>query len=282
MKTDELVSIIIPTFNSSNTISHCLKSIVKQRYNPIEIIVVDNFSTDNTREIAEDFNTTIIEIKTERAKARNIGIQHAKGTYVFSLDSDMELEIDVIKECVNKIESIKNAGGVIIPEISVGPSFWVKVRNFERSFYNETKIESARFFKKQIIDDIGGYEEDIVFFEESTLPQKIERNGFRIDLRITSHIIHHEENFNFFKWLNKKYYYAQKIGPYLEKYDKYATSQISPLYRLRIFLNKNNIKRFIRHPILAFGVFELKFFEYAISAMGYLSSKKSDELNEQN
>ena len=277
MNSKELVSVIIPTFNSAYTLKPCLKSIKKQSYNPIEIIIVDNFSKDKTREIAKEFNAKIFEIKTERAKARNAGIKQANGMYIFSLDSDMELEIDVIKECVSKINSIDNAGGVIIPEISVGKSFWVKVRNFERSFYSDTKIESARFFKKEILEDLGGYEEDIVFFEESTLPQKIERNGFRIDLRITSHILHHEENFNFFKWLKKKFYYAQKIGPYLKKYNQYATYQISPMYRLTIFFNNTNMKRFITHPILAFGVFELKFFEYIFSAMGYLSSRKGDE-----
>jgi len=83
---------------------------------------------------------------------------------------------------------------------------------------------------------VSGYEENIVFFEESTLPQKIERKGYRTDLRIQSQIIHHEETFNFFKWLQKKYYYAQRMGLYKEQYGQYASSQISPFYRITIFI----------------------------------------------
>ena len=53
MKTNPLVSVIIPTKNSAEFIGKCLRSIVKQSYKNIEIIVVDNYSTDKTREIVE-------------------------------------------------------------------------------------------------------------------------------------------------------------------------------------------------------------------------------------
>jgi len=274
---NELVSIIIPTYNSAHSIKSCLESIKKQSYGAIEVIVIDNFSSDHTRSIAKEFDVTIIKKNSERATARNIGIQHAKGIYILSLDSDMELNIDVIHECVNIMKTCPKAGGIIIPEISVGKSFWVAVRNFERSFYADTTIESARFFKKDIVENVSGYEENIVFFEESTLPQKIERKGYRTDLRIQSQIIHHEETFNFFKWLQKKYYYAQRMGLYKEQYGQYASSQISPFYRITIFINHRNFKRFLSHPILAFGIVWLKTFEFLFSAFGYFLKNRGDE-----
>jgi glycosyltransferase involved in cell wall biosynthesis len=269
--TNKLVSIIIPTYNSSPWIRSCLASIQKQTYPSIEVIIVDNFSEDDTVDIAQEFNTRIIKKRSERSIARNEGINQSNGTYILSLDSDMELETDVVSECVHIFENHIKAGGVVIPEISFGKSYWVKVRNYERSFYEHTKIESARFFKKALIEKVSGYEEDIVFFEESTLPQKIEKLGYDISLRIHSHIIHHEEYFDILQWLKKKFYYAQHIGIYKKKYSSYANDQMNPFYRFDTFL-KNKDKRFFSKPFLAFGVIVLKTLEYLFSGLGILFS----------
>jgi glycosyltransferase involved in cell wall biosynthesis len=266
----ELVSIVIPTYNSEKSIETCIKSIKKQIYDNIEIIIVDNYSSDETNNIAKKYDSSIIKTKSERAKARNMGIKKAKGEFILSLDSDMELTSGVIEECVELMKNSNRSGGIIIPEISFGNTFWIKVRNFERSFYAGTKIESARFFKKELVQQVNGYEENIVFFEESTLPQKIEKIGYSTNLRIKSNIIHHEEDFNIIKWLKKKFYYAKKIGVYREKYNQYASNQISPLYRLNTFLGNNNYKKFFSRPILAFGVLILKILEYIFSFIGYI------------
>ena len=163
--TQPLVSVIIPTYNSEETLSWCLKSLRKQTYKNIEIILIDNFSTDKTIEIAKKYDVKIIQVKSERAKAKNIGLKNANGMYVLFIDSDMELSPKVIEECVRLIESNPWIGGVIIPERSVGDSFWVKVRDFERSFYVGTLIESPRFFRKDLALKANGFDEDMVFYE---------------------------------------------------------------------------------------------------------------------
>jgi len=126
-----LVSIVIPTFNSEKTIGKCLESIRDQTYKNVEIIVVDKFSEDKTVEIAKSYGARIIQDYGERARAKNIGLKHAKGKYVLFVDSDMELSKNVAKECVELMEKDNKIGGIIIPEISVGNGFWVKVRDFE-------------------------------------------------------------------------------------------------------------------------------------------------------
>jgi len=142
------VSIVIPAYNSEKTLEKCLKSIRDQTYGNIEIIVVDKFSKDRTVEIAKRYGARIIYDEGERTRAKNIGLEKAKGKYVLFVDSDMELSKKVVEECVNFIESDESIGGIIIPERSVGRSFWVKVRDFERSFCVRIKRESARFFQK--------------------------------------------------------------------------------------------------------------------------------------
>lgn len=135
------VSVIIPTCNSEKTLELCLKSLINQSYNDIEIIVVDRFSADRTVEIAERYEAKVYQLDCERAKAKNFGLNKAKGKYVLFVDSDMELSRDVVKECVEMAEKDDKVGGVIIPERSVGDGFWVKVRDFERSFYAGAEVK---------------------------------------------------------------------------------------------------------------------------------------------
>jgi glycosyltransferase involved in cell wall biosynthesis len=89
-----LFSIIIPTYNRSDLIQSTLNSILAQTYGNWECIVVDDGSTDDTREIIKEFSKTDPRIKyvhqenAERSAARNNGIEHAKGEWICFLDSD--------------------------------------------------------------------------------------------------------------------------------------------------------------------------------------------------
>ncbi|MEM4731518.1 MAG: glycosyltransferase [Candidatus Aenigmatarchaeota archaeon] len=66
-----LVTIIVPTFNSEKTLQLCLESIRKQTYKNIEVIVVDNYSTDSTVSVAKKYDAKVIQVRGERARAKN-------------------------------------------------------------------------------------------------------------------------------------------------------------------------------------------------------------------
>jgi glycosyltransferase involved in cell wall biosynthesis len=269
-----LVSVIIPTFNSARFLDKCLSSLVDQKYGRIEIIVVDDGSTDGTIKVAEKYPCKVfMNPKRGRAEAKNEGIKLSCGDYLFFVDSDMELTPNVISECVNLAKNDKHVGGIVIPEHSVGKSFWVKVRDFERSFYAGTIVESARLFPAKLVKEVGGYEEGLIFFEESTLPYKIRRKGYDVLRRIESVIIHHEEDFSLVTWLRKKFYYGQSIEAYQRKYGDYLKMQGNVWFRFRFFTR--NWKRFGSLPKLALGVIVLKSLEYfaAISGMIYARLK---------
>jgi len=267
---EPLVSIVIPTRNSEKTLPLSLASIKKQTYKNIEIIVVDNYSSDRTREIAEHFEAKVYLLRSERTRAKNFGTKVARGEYVLFIDSDMELTPHVIEESIKLMKTDPTIGGIVIPERSVGSSFWVKVRNFERSFYVGTAIESARFFRRDLALKVGGFDEEVVFFEESTLPQKIESLGYDVKARISSYILHHEDDFSLFRWLKKKYYYGKTAKQYIQKYKEYMNEQIGLLYRFRLFFKS---KRFWNKPHLAFGVIALKILEYFVAGIGYLAGE---------
>ena len=86
-----LISIIVPTFNRSHFLSTTLNSILNQKYQNFELIVVDDGSTDNTPEILKKYNNKLTIIRQENkgvSSARNLGITKAKGEYIAFCDSD--------------------------------------------------------------------------------------------------------------------------------------------------------------------------------------------------
>jgi glycosyltransferase involved in cell wall biosynthesis len=259
-----LVSVIIPTRNNEKTITKCLLSIKRQSYPNIEIIVIDAFSTDQTRNLAEGLGAQVMQLRSERTKAKNYGAELANGDYVLFVDSDMILQPNVVRECLDACAK-GAAAGVIIPEASIGKGVWVRIRNFERSMYQGTKIESARFFVRKHVLEVGGFDEDIIIYEESTLQQKLERSRYKVNARIKSFILHDEDGFEIMKWLRKKQYYSNTLKIYAERYPEYAREQLDVKNRINIFLSNGNLKRLIRHPIPAFGVFVLKGLEYVYS-----------------
>ena len=262
---NDRVSVIIPTLNSAKTLYKCLESIILQSYENIEIIVIDGYSSDNTTEIASKFNATIYLIAGERTTAKNYGISKSTGDFLFFVDSDMIVQPDVISECVFICSGNRTIVGVVIPERSVGCRFWVRVRDFERTLYTGSKIESARFFRKPFVVQVGGFDEDITFYEESTLPQKLEMRGRIVNKRISSFILHDEEEFDLAKWLRKKHYYSANAALYSRKYPKYAKIQTKISHRIRILLSNCNWKKLIRHPTLSIGLFLLKTLEFFAS-----------------
>jgi teichuronic acid biosynthesis glycosyltransferase TuaG len=91
----DLVSIIMPAYNAGKYIKHSIESVIKQDYPNWELIIVDDCSNDNTKEIVElyssvDGRVKIISLNNNGgiAKARNIAINHSNGRYIAFLDSD--------------------------------------------------------------------------------------------------------------------------------------------------------------------------------------------------
>ena len=92
-----LVSVVIPTRNSSKTIEECLSTIKKQSYQNIETIIVDSKSTDDTHEIATARGCKVISTDWKLLGARYLGCKAAVGDYVLMLDSDHVLIQDTVE-----------------------------------------------------------------------------------------------------------------------------------------------------------------------------------------
>lgn len=103
-----LVSVIVPAFNAEKYIARCINSVLLQTYNNLELIVVDDGSTDQTGNIcdsyASDDNRIYVIHKENKgvSDARNTGLNNAHGKYVIFLDSDDSLSIDIIGKCISE------------------------------------------------------------------------------------------------------------------------------------------------------------------------------------
>lgn len=275
MNNKPLVSVIIPTKDSSSTIGDCLKSIKNQTYKNIEIIVVDNNSTDKTKAIAKKYTKLVSNKGPERSAQRNLGALKSKGKYLLFIDSDMELSNTVISECIGKLktENIKHKiGGIIIPEESVGEGFWAQCKRLERSFYVGVDwMEAARFFPKNIFEEFKGYDEKQTGTEDYDLPQGIKvKYGSESIGRINSFIFHNEGKLSLSYTLKKKFYYAKTAGVYAKRKSNksYFNKQANILERYRLFFS-HPIKLF-KNPFIGLGMLFMKTSEFTAGGLGYL------------
>jgi len=264
------VSIIITTKNEEKHIENLLRSITSQTYKNIEIILVDNYSTDRTREIAKKYTNKIYLKGPERSAQRNYGAQKAKGKYLLFLDADMILSPTVIEECVQKCEK-EGYIALYIPERIIGKGFWIKVRDFERQFYTGTVIDAVRFIRKDIFFKAGGFDENLTGPEDWDLDRRIKQQG-RVGV-IKSPLYHNEGIFNMRRYLKKKKYYLKSLRKYMYKWgvdDPLIKKQLGIKYRLLvIFIENGKWRRLFKHPLLTMAMYYLKLRKALIYLVGY-------------
>lgn len=110
VKMKKKVSIIVPIYNSEEYIDRCIKSILQQTYDRFELILIDDGSTDRSKEICQNYKKIDKRIMAISQKnggaglARNVGLQHATGDYLLFVDSDDWIDVDLLENVVKKIE----------------------------------------------------------------------------------------------------------------------------------------------------------------------------------
>lgn len=274
-----LVSVVVPTRNEANNIANCLDSVKNQSYPPkkIEIILVDNFSTDKTISIGGKYSTHIFSKGPERSSQRNFGALHSKGKYIFFLDADMRLQKNMLQECVLKMESTQALVGLYTPEIIIGPSLWVKARQFERSFYNETPIDAVRFIDRKALFQVNGFDEKLQAFEDWDLNKKLSQIGKFST--IESAVYHDERNFSIVNYLKKKWRYTKYLKLYKEKWktdDSDIKKQFNFRYRfIDLYFQHGKWKKIFKNPTKSIIMYFLKFLVLFVTGVSYITSHES-------
>jgi len=212
-----LVSIIIPCYNSGSFVSRAVESALNQTYGNIELILVDNNSTDNTYEILKQYQylypdkvRIFKEPKRGSAAARNRGIEVSKGKWLQFLDSDDEI-------LPGKIQHQITIAARSEVEIIVGNyQLFSKYRNRKITAKKndwigliETRlgITSSNLYASTAIANVGGWSESWSSSQEYELLFRLLKNGARIafDNEFTTKIYHREESVSQTSNKNKQY-----------------------------------------------------------------------------
>jgi glycosyltransferase involved in cell wall biosynthesis len=255
------VSVIITTRNEERNIKECLDSILAQKYPKelIEIIVVDNRSYDKTAELSQVYIDKVYDFGPERSAQRNFGARKASGDYILYLDADMTLSPGLIFESVSKCEE-EGLDALYIPERIVGSGFWIRVRDFERNFYNATCIDCVRFIRRDKFLEAGGFDENLTGPEDWDFDRRIRQIG---SVGITELSLYHNEGrFSLKRYLKKKAYYMQWFDKYADKWgknDPIIRKQLGFGYRFfGVFFEEGKWKALLRHPVYACAMYMLR------------------------
>lgn len=252
MKNKPLVTISIPTLNSSNFLDLSFKAIRNQAYKNIEINVVDGGSLDNTVEIAKKYKADLIlENEGSLMSARYDGVMHAKGKYILLLDSDQILEKNTLERCVNFIEK-NNLDMLILEETVLSRKtilenlFYLdrKLVHSVKDFDPHTSVLLPRFYRrlflqrvftsipKKIIDYATPQDHAILYLESWKKSKKI---------GMIDKSLKHMEPSNLFELWRKFYrwgYYSTKTNSLI--YDTYFKKRTE---RFRRGMFKKNLMK---------------------------------------
>lgn len=262
------ISFVIPTRNSARTIAACAESCRHQRGAAVEVIVVDNSSTDGTAEIAEPIADKVVIAGPERSAQRNRGAREASGEIVVFIDSDMVLSPDIGRQ-LRDVFSSPAVEAVVIPEIVEGEGFWEKCRSIEkRAYLGDDRIEAARGFRRSTVLEAGGYDESLTGPEDWDLPDRIVAAGGKLD-RIEAVIHHDERGLSLWEMFGKKRYYGRSVGELFAREPERAKGR-----RARPRMLKRFVQEGWRDPVHLGGLFVLKAVEFSGAGLGMLEGRR--------
>ena len=263
-----LISIIVVNWNGIDLLSECLEALWNQTISNIEIILVDNGSTDNSVSYTRTHfpETKIIQLMNNVgfAKANNIGIRESKGKYIATINNDTKAEPNWLEElvislnnhpevgfCASKLLSywnkniIDSAGDILLIASAVN-----------RGQYNQDGVEystsryifgacaGAAIYRRKMLDEIGLFDDNFVTnFEDVDLSFRAQLAGYKC-LYVPSAIVYHkrgetiqriESTIDQFSFRNKKILWI-KNAP-LEIFIKYLPGFLLPdiAFFLKIF-----------------------------------------------
>jgi len=262
-----LVSVVVPTKNSERYLERCLSSIRSQTYSNIELIVVDNYSSDSTVNIAKRFTDKILSAGPERSAQVNSGARIATGEFIYRVDSDFALDSNVITECMHLVQ--QGADAVVVhnsPDEAAG--FLSKIRRFEVDMYKyDLTYSSARFVRLSTYLAIGGLDEELTAGEDYDFQNRLTKLGVVVAFA-DAEALHLGEPRSIWPLLEKYFWYGGELRRYRHKNVPESREQLA-FFRSAYF---RHWKQFFRHPVLGVGFIFYHGIKFAVGGAGYLSS----------
>lgn len=258
---EPLVSVIVPTYNSSRTLDECLGALKGQEYKNIEIIVADSFSKDRTKEIALLYGAKILDAET-LALARKKGVERAQGKYILFLDSDQIIEPNTITLSVKTCEENGFDGVTHFERSKIYKNTLVeRLINYDKWIFHSQQDDDPiygtaepRFFKADFVKRIDFLDNPPITFELSIINLKMNQMGAKI--KFLDAYIYHYETSSFLEVARKFFRYGFYYIPALKRFPNLVIHHSAPR---RTYFTLRAFKR----PFLLLGLFVL----YAVKGM---------------
>ena len=188
------ISVIIPVYNGKNTLELCLKSIFNSDYPIFECIVVDDFSTDNSVQIAETFNVKVVPSDSQKgaAHARNRGAEVAGGDILLFVDADVTIYPDSIRKVAKAFEEYPDISALFgsYDDHPGCPNFFSQYKNLFHHYIHQTSREDASTFwsgfgaiKKEVFFTVNGFDQNKysnACIEDIEMGSRLKKMGYQI------------------------------------------------------------------------------------------------------
>jgi GT2 family glycosyltransferase len=198
-----LVSVIVPAYNAAKTLPACLESATRQTYRPLEVVVVDDASTDGSAEIAARYGCRLVRRAGNggASAARNAGVAASHGEILFFLDADVALEPDAVANAVALLAADPGCGCVYgvydkVPLIDDGPVEIYRTLHLHSVLTRGVGLTTTAVFAlaavpRAVFAEIGPFDERLRAAEDDDYGERL-RGRYRI--RLTGSVVgRHDE-----------------------------------------------------------------------------------------
>ncbi len=182
MENSQRVSVIIPAYNAESFVADAVNSVLRQKHSDLEIIVVNDGSTDRTAAVLSSFGRAITVINQDnhgQSHARNVGIRQATGSFIGFLDADdlwtddhistmlpflLSGQYDFVRACVQYVRNLGTANEERTPKLHIEP------------------LVGACLYKKEIVERAGPFDESMHQGEDCDWQLRVVECGGRMKL----------------------------------------------------------------------------------------------------
>ncbi len=258
------VTVVVPTRNSIRTLAACLSSIRTQDA-PVELVVVDNDSTDGTWELARDTADAAVRGGPERSAQRNTGVRLASTEWVLWVDSDMVLPPATVSAALETAKST-GAEAVAVPEVTVGAGFWTACRALERACYvDDPSLHNPRLLRRELLLGDGEFDPAMAGPEDTDLRLRLRTAGTRTALCPDVLIVHDEGRLTLRSILAKRVYYGRSLPAFVAKNPGALAGQGAGTLRALV----RHRRTLAAHPVRTAGLVLMRTLEAVAYVVGY-------------
>jgi len=223
-----LVSVIIPCFNEERYIAGSIESFLSQTYQNIEIIVVDDGSTDKSVKIVKKYPVKLIQCEHRGVShVRNEGIRNAKGDIIVFAEGDGKYAENYIETIIEPLKDRK-IGGVLAGErriLNWNNSLAQKylslrfIASYELTKIGERPVLGGWAFRKEIFSEVGFYNEKMACGEDREFSERIKKKGYKF-VWIPDTYMYHKEAENLVELFKKSFWTGYKCREFREKFER--------------------------------------------------------------